>query len=69
MMASSEGYSLIYHKGKNQIIITLPQTNETPTNTVEPPVKRKLDMNEAEAALLLGMVKSFFNYSKESSNE
>ena len=69
MIVSSEGYSLIYHKGKNQIIITLPQTDKTPTNTVEPPVKRKLDMNEAEAALLLGMVKSFFNYSKESSNE
>lgn len=56
----SEGYSIVFYKNRNQIVITLPQTEQTATNTIAPVAKRKGDMNNSEALLLLEIVKHIF---------
>ena len=47
------GYSLIYDKNRNKIIITLPQTAETATTTALPIVNRGVDIPECDFAPVL----------------
>lgn len=56
----SDGYSIVYYKNRNQIIISLPQTAETLTSTVAPTAKRKVDISNSEALLLLAITKHIF---------
>lgn len=57
-MIVSDGYSLNYDKGKNRIVILLPQTMETLTNTIDAVTDRRIDINESEQSLILNVVKA-----------
>ena len=59
-MLTSDGYSLTYYKNKNQIIIGLPQTYETATNTYEQVVDRRTDVGELDLLVLLEIAKLIF---------
>lgn len=60
MIATNDGYSLIYYKNRNQIVISLPQTLKTLTNTLEPVVDRRVDVEEKELAILLNVTQTIF---------
>ena len=57
-MIISEGYMLVYEPISNSIIITLPQTIETLTNTVSEIVDRRVDISSEEEATILNVVKA-----------
>lgn len=57
MIIDEEGYSIVYHKNRNQIIINLPQTWETLSNTVTPISNRNSDLSDAKQAVILSVVK------------
>lgn len=59
-MISCDGYYLIYDKNKNRIVIQLPQTMETATNTLDAVTDRKIDINGSEQSLILNVVKAVF---------
>ena len=59
-MLTSDGYCLTYYKNKNQIVICLPQTYETTTNTYEQVVDRRTDVGEIELIVLLDIAKLIF---------
>lgn len=54
------GYSLVYYKNRNQIVIGLPQTRETLTNTLEPVVDRRVDVEDKDLAILLIATQTIF---------
>lgn len=64
-MIISDGYGLYFDKPRNQIIIGLPQTALTQTNTLDPVVDRKVDVSETDLAVLLILVKRIFQVSEE----
>ena len=64
-MRTSDGYCLTYYKNKNQIVICLPQTYETATNTYEQVVDRRTDVMETELLVLIEIVKLMFHKKKE----
>ena len=57
MMIICEGYSVKYVPKDNQIIITLPQTFKTITNTVQMVANRKVDISDEDLALIMSLVK------------
>lgn len=57
-MISIEGYMLVYEPKNNRIVITLPQTMETLTNTVSEIVDRRIDISSEEEATILNVVKN-----------
>lgn len=59
-MIVGDGYSLIYDKYKNRIVILLPQTMETLTNTKDSVTDRKIDITADEQSLILNVVKAVF---------
>lgn len=59
-MLTSNGYFIIYYKKRNQIVIGLPQTSKTLTNTLEPVVDRRVDVEEKELAILLSAAQVIF---------
>ena len=68
-MLLSDGYGLNYYKSKNQIVICLPQTCATATNTYEQPVDRRVDVEESELWAVLLMVKMIFGEGKDNEME
>lgn len=56
-MIVSDGYSLVYDKSKNKIVIGLPQTEQTATNTISMVTNRKVDITDEEQMLILAVVK------------
>ena len=59
-MLISNGYSLVYYKNLNQIVVGLPQTSKTLTNTFQPVVDRRVDVEEIELAILLNVTQAIF---------
>lgn len=57
-MIVSEGYVLVYERAKNRIVIILPQTFETPTNTVSMVADRKTHLTSSEESIILQTVKA-----------
>ncbi len=55
-MIISDGYTLEYYKNRNQIIIGLPQTEQTATNTISMVTKRKIDLTDEEKMIILATV-------------
>lgn len=53
-------YSLLYDKPHNKIVISLPQTPETPTNTISPVENRRIDVDEKELGAILAFAKTCF---------
>lgn len=68
-MLTSEGYGLTYYKNKNQIVICLPQTYETATNTYEQVVDRRTDVEETDLWVLLNIVKLIFHKGERKTDE
>ena len=52
---SSNGYGIMYERNHNRIVINLPPTAQTVTNTVEQIVNRKVDLTDEDLILLLEM--------------
>jgi len=57
MIVSQDGYSIEHYRNKNQIVITMPQTEQTLTNTRSNVRNRKLDFTDSDLALLLEMTR------------
>lgn len=57
MMIVCEGYSAEYYPHSNQIVITMPQTVKTITNTVQIVANRKVDITDDDLCLLVEMTK------------
>lgn len=64
-MIVGDGYYLNYDKDKNRIVILLPQTMETLTNTMDAVTDRKIDITESEQSLILNVVKAVFERRNE----
>lgn len=60
MLANRDGYSLIYYKSRNQIVIGLPQTWGSLTNTINLVADRKIDVEEKDLAILLAATQAIF---------
>ena len=60
-MLTSDGYCLTYYKNKNQIVICLPQTYETATNTYDQVVDRRTDVVETDLLVLLNITELIFH--------
>lgn len=56
-IVSIDGYSIRYDKMRNQIVISLPQTMETITDTVGQIATHRVDISDAELGMLLQLVK------------
>ena len=68
-MLCSDGYALTYYKNYNQIVIGLPQTCETATNTYEQVVDRRTDVEETDLAVLLNITKLIFHKGERENDE
>lgn len=68
-MLMSDGYDLIYYKNKNQIVIGLPQTYETATNTYEQVADRRTDVEETDLWVLLNIARLIFHKGVMKDNE
>ena len=68
-MLISDGYALSYHKSRNQIVISLPQTYATITNTAEQPVDRRTDVEETDLWVLLNIAQLIFHKGVGKDNE
>ena len=64
MMIFLGNYSLLYDKPRNKIVISLPQTLKTPTNTISPVENRKIDVDEKELGAILAVAKICFEEEK-----
>ena len=58
MIITNDGYSIWYEKRANRIIISLPQTMETVSNTVAMIVNRKSEFTDSELAAILSVAKA-----------
>ena len=59
MLVSTE-YALIYYPNRNQIVITLPQTWKTQTDTFSPVIDRRTDVEEIDLMAVLQVVQVIF---------
>lgn len=57
-MIISNGYVLLYDLKNNRIVIDLPQTKETLTDTFSPVTNRKVHITTEEQAAILSVVKA-----------
>ena len=64
-----DAYSIYYHKAENQIIINLPPTEETATDTSRRVVKRKTDLSTSELSFLLGVATEIFKLPEVEKND
>lgn len=56
----SDGYGIAHNKSHNRIVIMLPPTIHTANNTVDQIVRRKEEITDAEAMLILALVQKLF---------
>ena len=68
MLVSNE-YALIYYPKQNQIVITLPQTCKTPTNTFSPVIDRRTDVQEIDLLAVLQVVQVIFSKAERKDDE
>ena len=68
-MLTSNGYILAYYKNLNQIVIRLPQTAKTLTNTLDSIVDRRVDVEDKELAILLTTTQAIFLNGERRENE
>lgn len=64
MMIVIGNYRLLYDKPHNKIVISLPQTLKTPTNTISPVENRKVDVDEKELGVILAVAMKCFEEEK-----
>lgn len=68
MLISNE-YALIYYPNRNQIVITLPQTWKTQTDTFSPVIDRRTDVQEIDLMAVLQVVQVIFHKGERKENE
>lgn len=61
-MVTSGDYLITYDKQHNRLIVTMPQTMGTVTNTAGPVVNRKSDFTESDLAAILAFVQLVLKY-------
>ena len=66
MIISKDGYSIEYYPRRNQIVITMPQTLQTLTNTVSMVTNRKTHFNPSELSAILAVVRAIVEVEHES---
>ena len=59
-MIASNDYYLNYYPNRNQIVISLPQTWQTLTNTTSPVIDRRIDVKESDLMCLLQVAQVIF---------
>lgn len=59
-MIVSDGYTIQEYSKQNKIVITLPQTIKTCTNTVGEIEDRKDSLSDIEQTIILNIVKSIY---------
>lgn len=66
-MITDDGYSLVYDVKRNRIVIGLPPTLETATDTATKISNRRTDVKEADLFVLLNITELIFHeaYGKE----
>lgn len=64
-MIESEGYFLNYDRKNNRIVIMLPQTLETLTNTASMVTNRRTYLTQSEKATILLTVKAIMERKEE----
>ena len=52
-----DGYAIEHYRNRNQIVITMPQTVQTPTNTISIVRNRKVDFTDEDLAILLELTR------------
>lgn len=57
MIVSQDGYMIEHYHGRNQIVITMPQTIQTLTNTPGIVRNRKVDLTDSDLVALLGLAR------------
>lgn len=57
MVLSQDGYTIEHHRQRNQIVITMPQTTETLTNTISIVRNRKVDFTTKDLTILLELTR------------
>ena len=65
-MITLDGYTVFQYAKTNRIIISLPQTETTVTNTIMPLSNRRLELTDTEQTCLLLFVKALFEGDKQS---
>ena len=60
-MIVSDGYSLMYDKKHNRIVIGIPPTVETTTDTITPIADRRTDVSETDLIILLNIAQLIFH--------
>lgn len=64
-MIKNDGYSIEEYSNINRIIICLPQTSESITNSAAPVSKRRTELNVHELVAILETIKTFYESNKE----
>lgn len=67
-MIKSDGYSLTYYVDLNKIVIILPQTMQTLTNTVAMVSNRKTELTAEEEAAILAVVRAIMDGGADDGN-
>ena len=67
-MTTLDGYTIMQFPLENKIVISLPQTVSTLTNTVTPVVNRRKIITDNEEAALLVAIKGMFEWTPEVKN-
>ena len=61
-------YALTYYPNRNQIVITLPQTWKTQTDTFSPVIDRRTDVKEMDLISVLQTVQVIFRKGERREN-
>ena len=68
-MTIMDGYYIVQYPNENKLVIVLPQTESTISNTVSPVVKRRRTITQAEEAALLVAVQGMYECEREEVTE
>ena len=68
-MTVIDGYFIVQYPNENKLVIVLPQTESTISNTISPVVKRRRTISQAEEAALLVAVKGMYECEREEVTE
>lgn len=60
-MIVSDGYTLMYDEKHNRIVINIPPTMTTATDTVTPIADRRTDVSETDLIVLLNIAQLIFH--------
>ena len=68
-LSSKDGYSVEFRNSQNKIVIGLPQTPTTATNTMYPIEERKTNPSDEELASILSLVRLIFKENQDAGKE